>query len=77
MAQVSIMSLKLLQLLCTVKTNRFYIPGETSISERLRKRSYDSGTFSLLLHVFMNLRNDNFKDIKNEIHDKIINFLTE
>lgn len=28
---------KLLCIICTVKTNKFYIPGETKLVERLRK----------------------------------------
>lgn len=60
-----------------MKTNKYYIPGETGISERLRKRAYDSGTFSLLIHLYLNLKSESFKDARNEINDKIINFLTE
>lgn len=41
---------------CTVKTNRFYIPGETSISERLRKSAFDCGTFTMLHYIIKNLK---------------------
>ena len=74
---MSIFSIRILCLLSTVKTNRYYIPGETSISERLRKRSYDSGTFSLLVHLHINLKSDTFKEVRLEIMDKIINFFNE
>ncbi len=44
-------TIRLLCVLCTVKTNRFYIPGETHIVERLRKESFDKGIFATLLTV--------------------------
>ena len=42
----------LLCLICTPRTNKFYIPGETNLAERLRKRAFDSGTFTLLTLIF-------------------------
>jgi hypothetical protein len=42
-------------IVCTVRTNRFHIPGETGIAERLRKRSFDTGTVTLLQHLFAEL----------------------
>jgi len=50
-AAISVTSLKILATVCTVKTNKFYIPGETSIAERLRKKAFDTGTFTLLCHM--------------------------
>lgn len=59
-------TLKLLCTICTVKTSRFYIPGETNIVERLRKDSFDKGIFATLSHLYkiLNKGNDKFKDIK-------------
>jgi len=45
-------SIKLLCILCTVKTNRFYIPGETNLVERLRKDAFDRGVFSALTYLY-------------------------
>ena len=49
-------SIKLLCLICTPKTNKFYIPGETNLAERLRKRAFDSGTYSLLTYLYRELK---------------------
>ena len=48
-------TIKLLCQVCTVKTSRFYIPGETNIAERLRKRAFDSGLFSVLTQIYKEL----------------------
>lgn len=63
-------------MLCTVKTNRFYIPGETSISERLRKSAFDSGTYTLMHHLNKHL-NDNSQsgDVKQHIREKVLNWI--
>lgn len=45
-------TVKLLCILGTVKTNRFYIPGETNLVERLRKESFDKGLFATLTYIF-------------------------
>lgn len=45
-------TIKLLCVICTVKTNRFYIPGETNMVERLRKESYDKGIFACLTQIY-------------------------
>lgn len=60
----------------TVKTNRFYIPGETSVSERLRKSSFDCGTFSMLTYVLKKLKDQApFTEIKTYIREKVLNWL--
>jgi len=48
-------SIKILCIVCTVKSNKFYIPGETNLAERLRKRAFDQGIFTLLTHIYMQL----------------------
>ena len=48
-------TVRLLCLLCTVKTNRFYIPGETNMAERLRKMSFDKGIYATLTYIFQEL----------------------
>lgn len=50
-------AVKLLCIICTVKTNRFYIPGETNIVERLRKESFDKGVFATLTFIYQILDN--------------------
>ena len=47
---------KLLCLVVTAKTTKFYIPGETNLVERLRKRAFDCGTFTLLTYMFKELK---------------------
>jgi hypothetical protein len=49
------LTVKLLCLISTVKTNRFYIPGETNMVERLRKESFDKGIFATLTYLFQTL----------------------
>jgi len=45
-------AIKLLCMVCTARKTQFYIPGETNLSERLRKRAFDSGTFTLLTYLY-------------------------
>lgn len=45
-------TIKILCLLSTVKTNRFYIPGETNIVDKLRKDSFDKGLFATLTYIY-------------------------
>jgi hypothetical protein len=61
---------------CTVKTNRFYIPGETSVSERLRKSSFDSGIFTMLHYVIMKLKEgDDYTPLKQHLREKVLNWV--
>ena len=62
---------------CTVKTSRFYIPGETTISERLRKASFDCGIFTLLYYVVLKVsdRQKEFAELKLHIREKVLQFL--
>lgn len=75
--EISRISTLLLIQVCTVKINRFYIPGETSISERLRKQAYDSGCYTLMHFLNKELSNDDLrqKDIKSHIREKVLNWL--
>ena len=45
-------AIKLLCMVCSARKNQFYIPGETNLSERLRKRAFDSGTYTLLTYIY-------------------------
>jgi hypothetical protein len=45
-------TIKLLCVLSTVKTNRFYIPGETNMIERLRKDAMDKGLYATLTQMY-------------------------
>lgn len=56
-------------MVCTVRTNRFYVPGETNIAERLRKKSLDTGLFTLLQHIYIKINDNNsyLKEIKTHI----------
>lgn len=48
-------AIKLLCMVCSARKTQFYIPGETNLSERLRKRAFDSGTFTLLTYIYNEL----------------------
>ena len=56
LVEISIISIKVLCTICTVRTNRFYVPGESNISERLRKKSFDMGVFTLLQQIYMRIK---------------------
>jgi hypothetical protein len=73
---------RLLCIVCTVKTNRFYIPGETKLVERLRKDAYDKGIFATLTFLYQTFQSQEtsggrgkFTDIKNYIRDKVLNLI--
>jgi hypothetical protein len=74
-SNISIASIKVLATVCTVRTTRFYIPGETSIAERIRKKSFDTGVFTLLRHIYHKLSNKQFDDIKSYIKDKVLDIV--
>ena len=72
-------AIKLLCLVCTARKTHFYIPGETNLSERLRKRAFDSGTFTLLTYIYNELKNveeNPFKAIRLHIKEQILNYAT-
>ena len=57
-------------MVCTARKTQYYIPGETNLSERVRKRAFDSGTFTLLQYLFTELKDETenpFKAIRNHI----------
>jgi hypothetical protein len=66
---LNINCVKLLCMLSTVKTTRYYIPGETNIAERLRKYAFDVGIFSLLVNMHNELSNKHqtYIDLKTHI----------
>ena len=69
-------TVKLLCTVCTIKRNQFYIPGETNLTERLRKRSFDSGLLSLLQHIHSELKSawgqEPFEQTRQCIHETIL-----
>jgi len=70
-------TVKLLCIICTVKTNRFYIPGETKMVERLRKDAFDKGIFATLTYLYYNLpsNSNNLTNLKTFIKDKVLNLI--
>lgn len=70
-------TVKLICIICTVKTNRFYIPGETKMVERLRKEAFDKGIFAALTYLYHNISSNNTQliDIRNFIRDKVLNWI--
>ena len=74
--QVSMNAIQILCTVSTVKTNRFYIPGETSVSERLRKSSFDCGTFTMLSYIIKNLKEQApFTEIRNYVRERVMNWI--
>ena len=49
-------AIKLLCLVCAARKTQYYIPGETNLSERLRKRAFDSGTYTLLTYLYNEMK---------------------
>ena len=37
--------------MCSLSGTRIYIPGETTIAEQLRKRSFECGSYALLVYI--------------------------
>src|SRR5580704_502959 len=73
---VSEETVKLLCILGTVKTNRFYIPGETNLVERLRKDAFDKGLFATLIYIFKQLDKSNqYPEIRKYIKEKVFNLV--
>ena len=73
-------AIKLLCMVCSARKTQFYIPGETNLSERLRKRAFDSGTFTLLNYICDQLKEvdkNPFKAIREHIKDQVLNFATK
>jgi len=71
-------TVRLLCVICTVKTNRFYIPGETKLVERLRKEAFDKGIFASLTFLYKALTakgSDRFNNIKKYIKEKVLNLI--
>lgn len=76
-------TVKLLCTISTVKTNRFYIPGETNLVERLRKESFDKGIFATLTCLYQILNkqaqssadSSSYKEIKQFLREKVLNLL--
>ena len=75
--QFSFNCIKLLCLICTPKTNKFYIPGETNLAERLRKRAFDTGTFTLLSYIYHQLKDRQMQElveIREHIREKVLSY---
>lgn len=72
--QIKEETVKLLCVICTVKTNRFYIPGETKLVERLRKEAFDKGIFAALTFLYKNLKGRS-EDLKKYIKEKVLNLI--
>lgn len=69
-------TIHLLCMLCTVKTNRFYIPGETKMVENLKKIAFDNGLFTTLTYIYKSLdTNDSYKEMKTLIREKVLNLI--
>ena len=68
-------TVKLLCLICTVKTNRFYIPGETKLVERLRKEAFDKGIFATLTYLYHHLHGETLSEIRAYIKEKCLNLI--
>ena len=77
--ELYITTVKLLCLVVTAKTTKFYIPGETNLVERLRKRAFDCGTYTLLTYIFKELKasaehNAKFQEVRDYIREKVLNY---
>ena len=77
--ELYITTVKLLCLVVTAKTTKFYIPGETNLVERLRKRALDCGTYTLLTYIFKELKpsaehNEKFQEVRSYIKEKVLNY---
>ena len=54
--EISSLVIQVLIQVNSLTSNRVYIPGESKISERLRKCSFDSGTYFLFAYIFASLK---------------------
>lgn len=66
----------MLCVICTVKANRFYIPGETKLVERLRKESFDKGIIATLTFIYKTLHHrQQASSVVNSIDEDIMNYI--
>lgn len=75
--EICVNCIKLLCMICTPRTNKFYIPGETNVAERLRKKAFDSGLFSLLTHIARELKTkqcEEYQQMREYIYVKVFNY---
>jgi hypothetical protein len=64
--------IRLLVVVCTIKKIPYYVPGESNLQERLRKRSLDSGCFSVLCQIYLELSEETrspFTEILRELSE--------
>jgi hypothetical protein len=62
----------------SLNSSRVYIPGETNISERLRKSSFECGTYFLVSHIYESIKDiesNYFKTTLQLIQDKYLNIV--
>ena len=65
---------KLLCSLATVKTTRFYIPGETNDSDELRKEAYDKGVYITLNLIYKDTK-EKLPSSHKFIWEKVLNLI--
>jgi|LauGreDrversion4_2_1035121.scaffolds.fasta_scaffold485248_1 hypothetical protein len=70
LVEISSLALQILIQVNSLTSNRVYIPGESKISERLRKCSFDSGTYFMIAYIF-----DCLKDAESTLLKPIANLL--
>ena len=69
-------TVRLLCVICTVKTNRFYIPGETKMVESLRKDAFDKGIFATLTFIYKSIHSSGrSEEIKEYVKEKVLNLI--
>ena len=73
--QIKDETVKLLCVICTVKTNRHYIPGETNLVERMRKEAFDKGIFATLTYIYKNITAAKSANLKKYIKEKVLNLI--
>lgn len=75
LVEICLQSIQTLINVNSLTSNRVYIPGESKIAERLRKCSFDQGTFILMMTIWDSLKDSEsqfLKQVCTSINDKFI-----
>ena len=75
--QLTLACVKVMINVCSLHCSRVYIPGETHTADQLSKRSYDCGSYALLVTVsaLVSQNPEPYQQVKQALETKFFNML--